>query len=65
MTPPIFSQFSSGGGGRAKGFGMGPMGAAAGAMDLELIAQSQGRNFGSYTLNNPYGLSVSTNWQYS
>ena len=25
MTPPIFSQFSSGGGGRAKGFGMGPM----------------------------------------
>ena len=26
MTPPIFSQFSSGGGGRASGFGMGPMG---------------------------------------
>ena len=25
MTPPIFSQFSSGGGGRATGFGMGPM----------------------------------------
>ena len=65
MTPPIFSQFSSGGGGRAAGFGMGPMGAAAGAMDIELIAQSQGRNFGSYTLNNPYGLSISTNWQYS
>ena len=28
MTP-IFSQFSSGGGGRAAGFGMGPMGAGA------------------------------------
>tara|TARA_B100001094_G_scaffold286326_1_gene301057 strand:- start:42 stop:1007 length:966 start_codon:yes stop_codon:yes gene_type:complete len=26
MTPPIFSQFSSGGGGRSSGFGMGPMG---------------------------------------
>ena len=25
MTPPIFSQYSSGGGGRATGFGMGPM----------------------------------------
>ena len=28
MTPPIFSQFSSGGGGRARGFGMGPMAGA-------------------------------------
>ena len=28
MTPPIFSQFSSGGGGRSSGFGMGPMGSA-------------------------------------
>ncbi len=50
MTPPIFSQFSSGGGGRATGFGMGPM-AGGGLYDFS-FAQFQG------TGGNPDGPSL-------
>ena len=50
MTPPIFSQFSSGGGGRATGFGMGPM-SGGGLYDFS-YAQFQG------TGGNPDGPSL-------
>ena len=63
---PIFSQFSSGGGGRAIGFGMGPMTSGGGAsISIQLTAQSQGRNFGSYSLTNTFSMPITTNWGYN
>ena len=54
MTPPIFSQFSSGGGGRAKGFGMGPM--AGGGLYKFTSANFGGTNGGG----DPDGPSLGT-----
>ena len=51
MTPPIFSQFSSGGGGRASGFGMGPMTGGG-------LYQFSSASFGG-TGSNPDGPSLS------
>ena len=52
MTPPIFSQFSSGGGGRASGFGMGPMGSGG-------LYQFSSASFGGNNGTQPDGPNLS------